>query len=264
MKAKKNLIEPTLKTKIHITRDYNAFTIRKTNRSVVDSYVNQLMESIQKNDLTENFPIVVNDKMEIVDGQHRYFACMALGLPIKYTIIQGEFTSKEVDDITIDINTNMRIWKFKEFIHMYSQRGYPAYKRLQEFIDKYKIPASNALIIVANNRPEAKAVRDGKFKVGEIPAEEIMLSLLDIKTIFPDAMHSRFVEAFVKIYKTKLYDHKRDFKKLVLYRMDMMKCATIEQYVKMLEVILNKRRGEIRGGGKLDLITATGLKEATA
>ena len=240
------------KTKIHISNDYNSFKIRKTNRPVSDQYVESLVESIRKHDLTHNFPIVVTENMEIIDGQHRYFACMELGLPIKYTIVDGDFKSREIDDVTVLLNTNQRAWRLNEFVNLYSRRGVAAYKMVQEIMERYSLNVSNAIVIVSNGLAKSVAVREGKLEVGRIDPHIISRALIHIRQIFPDAMHNKFVSAFTSIMVHNLYNPDTDFHRLQLYRMDMTKCATVEQYIRMLEVILNKRRR----GGKVDFSIA--------
>ena len=59
---------------IYKTTNYSIFSFLQGNRSV--SKKNSLVKSIQKIDLTMYKPILVDSEFRIIDGQHRFFACM--------------------------------------------------------------------------------------------------------------------------------------------------------------------------------------------
>ncbi len=64
--------------------DYEKFSILEQNRVVNDKHVNELVVSIQNSgQLT---PIIINEKFEIIDGQHRFDACRILKIPVMYLI----------------------------------------------------------------------------------------------------------------------------------------------------------------------------------
>lgn len=53
------------------TFNYKMFKILKPNRKINNSHVRKLMESISARDLSEFYPILINEKNEVIDGQHR-------------------------------------------------------------------------------------------------------------------------------------------------------------------------------------------------
>ena len=57
---------------IHITKNYNDFKFVKGNRAINYTHVNNLVDSIKEKDL--QMPIIVDEKMNIIDGQHRFEA----------------------------------------------------------------------------------------------------------------------------------------------------------------------------------------------
>ena len=81
------------KFKIHSTTDYNQFKYIKGNREVVESHVKTLSDQIAKKDF--QIPIIVNEKMEVCEGQHRLEAYRLLGVPITYIVKEG----LEIQDI---------------------------------------------------------------------------------------------------------------------------------------------------------------------
>jgi ParB-like chromosome segregation protein Spo0J len=68
------------------TTDYKLFKINKLNRIVQTGHIEKLKKSIEKVGYLKYNPIIVNEDMEIIDGQHRYFACVKLNLPIYYEV----------------------------------------------------------------------------------------------------------------------------------------------------------------------------------
>ena len=64
-------------TKILKSFEYKKFKFMVGNRAINDRHVNNLVKSIEKNGLIMN-PSCVNEKSEIVEGQHRLMACEIL------------------------------------------------------------------------------------------------------------------------------------------------------------------------------------------
>ena len=72
--------------KVEETTDYKQFKKVKGNRGYAQRHLKNLVSSIAQNNLLQYSPIIVNDKMEVIDGQHRLAAAQSLGLPIYYVV----------------------------------------------------------------------------------------------------------------------------------------------------------------------------------
>ena len=70
---------------IKVTTNYDLFSFMPGNRDIAKK--NMLVKSIEKIDLTEYKPIIVNENYVIIDGQHRFMACKELEKPIYYIIL---------------------------------------------------------------------------------------------------------------------------------------------------------------------------------
>ena len=82
METKEDLRKDTFQTK-----DYDIFQIIEGNRPVDEKHVKQLISNMTKyGNLTPNFPIVVNEAIEVIDGQHRIAALKELGWPVFYQV----------------------------------------------------------------------------------------------------------------------------------------------------------------------------------
>ena len=72
------------KNKIYKTTDYSLFKYLKGNRAITELHVRRLVESIKEKDL--QVPIIVDEKMNVVEGQHRLEAYKIVGRPILYIV----------------------------------------------------------------------------------------------------------------------------------------------------------------------------------
>ena len=66
-------------TEIRKTNNYPMFKNMIGNREIKDKNYKKLIRSMSEKQLI--IPILVNEKLEIIDGQHRFNACKTLQLP---------------------------------------------------------------------------------------------------------------------------------------------------------------------------------------
>lgn len=72
------------------TQEYDKFSLLSANRDISKGHVQSLKASIEKlGNITEKVPIIVNQNLEIIDGQHRFQALKELGLPVFYIVADG-------------------------------------------------------------------------------------------------------------------------------------------------------------------------------
>lgn len=221
------------------TTNYGLFTNIVSNRPVTESHVESIVHAIKKKDLTEANPILVNEKFEIIDGQHRLKACEKLGLPVYYFMVELNGGSNQA---MIDLNCLQKTWRLPEFIHHYAIRGREDYKKLMDCEAMFRLGASNTIAIVSNQgSSKSKDIRTGKFKAGKRSWVELGNIVMDFKKIIPDFYKElRFVQALVTLVVTGVYKHKEHFKKFEKNRFHLQPCANSEQYRKMFEYIINK------------------------
>ena len=116
---------------IRETKNYGQFKKLLGNRDVTSSRVNSIKESILRIGY-QPIPILVNEKMEVIDGKGRLKAVEDLGLPILYTVKKG----LTIEDC-ISMNIKMKNWTEIDYIKCYAERGNENYKRLYNTISKY-------------------------------------------------------------------------------------------------------------------------------
>ncbi len=71
---------------IQKTEDYSIFKHTELNRFVQNAHANNLERIISKNNYLHLHPVLVNEQMEVIDGQHRIAVAKRLGLPIYYLV----------------------------------------------------------------------------------------------------------------------------------------------------------------------------------
>lgn len=158
-KIKGNISETNI---IHTTYDYNIFKRLKGNRSVSRTRVDKIKNSILKVGYITS-PIVVNEKLEIIDGQGRAQALEELHMPIDYIIVP-QIGIEECRAMNIDQSN----WSIKDYIDSYAEDDIQSYVYFKDLIDKYKkngigmITINNA--ITGFGSMDTNAIKNGKFE----------------------------------------------------------------------------------------------------
>jgi len=144
--------------KIKWAQSAKVFKVLDTNRDVTRTRVCKILQSIDKIGYVPN-PIIVNERMEIIDGQARAAALETLGMPIPYIVING------IGDAECKgMNEYNSKWSTNDFIQSYAVGGNTNYQYLQQLLKKYRgfslttISAATSLMWMSQ-----KEIRSGKF-----------------------------------------------------------------------------------------------------
>ena len=223
---------------IHSTLDYDMFK-GVTNRDVKDW---KHLGDIKKDGLF--VPIVINEKMQLIDGQHRLAACKHLGIPVDY-IIRPNVKAKDV----MKINMSQKKWKSEDFLEAYCKEGLVEYKRVKTFMKVYpgmSLLAAKNLLTFSNNNI-IHQFREGKFKVTHAPLANKQATYLWRYAEYydkPFIKSTRFVRAYQKIFKLLYRDgHVPDLHKAMEDNSRrVVKCNSIAECAEMLVELYNYRR----------------------
>jgi disulfide oxidoreductase YuzD len=82
--SKKAATAKKVKNRVYSTTNYNQFKYLKGNRAITELHVRRLVEAIKEKDL--QVPIIVDEKMNVVEGQHRLEAYKIVGKDQYYTL----------------------------------------------------------------------------------------------------------------------------------------------------------------------------------
>lgn len=175
----------TVVDKVYSETDYSKFKILQGNRDVVEMRKKKILNSIKKVGYILN-PIIVNKKMEIIDGQGRYMACQELGLPIIYVMDKNAGI-----DECIAMNQGQVNWKAIDWVKMYADNGNENYKRLLKLMIKYKELTLETVLGIANNKIIIGGFANAVVKTGEVclseedfeKADEILSIVKSVNTV---------------------------------------------------------------------------------
>lgn len=155
--------ETTTIGKIYSTTNYDMFKTILGNRPIVTKGTRyfELKKSIEQDG--QIVPAIVNEKNEIVDGQHRLVVCKELGIPFIYIVING---AGFVDIAKVN---NAKNWSVSVFVNGYATSGIAnteGYRYLKALFDEFSHDVSKstlqklaATIGTSTNRQ----IRDGRF-----------------------------------------------------------------------------------------------------
>lgn len=143
-------------TQIYFTTDYGKFKMINGNRQLNERKINRIIEEIQAgNDMLKYYPIQVKEnkeRLDILDGQHRFWICKKLKLPVFYIIVKEHKSLQEI----AKVNSNVEKWKNSDFINCYVQQGNKSYSELQIFCDKFGINIGTSSRLLSTGDPVSK------------------------------------------------------------------------------------------------------------
>jgi len=251
----------TMKTvnQVYSTTDYSLFKSLTGNRAVNNVHVRRLRESFKSTYLLS--PIIVNEKYEIIDGQHRFEATKELGLSVNFIVCKG-YSLSEVQVL----NTNMKNWKSEDYLNAYCDLGYPDYLKFREFMKKFPdFGFAPSQIILTNlcttNRAffsnEIKTDSNKKgayteryFQEGRLSIPDYQQSIvnaekiLEVKPYYEGFNRRIFVAAMIGLFKVPHYSHERLIQRISSNPTSMQHCSNVSQYKLMIEEIYNFRSRE--------------------
>jgi len=146
----------TIIGKVYETTDYDKFTFVIGNRPVKTKGIKweTLLESIKKNGQLE--PALVNEKFEVINGQHRLMCCKELGIPFKYTF--GKFNA--TGELIGEANRSAK-WGMREYINFYSSQTDAraiSYKYLEALRSEFHL-GDSAMTTIINSGTDGTKLR---------------------------------------------------------------------------------------------------------
>ena len=215
------------------TMNYEQFKLVKSNRPVVANHVKTLMESIKKHGYFNSKPITVNACMEISDGQHRFYACRELGIPVLY-----EIDSVNVNDSMIILNSTSNIWRLDEYINHHASNGIYCYVELRNLINQSNLGTSNCISIYTGiSGGISKAIRKGL----ELKKNTKILETIDLVDFFKGKVSfyksTSFVRSICNMIQNKDVTQKH-IDKIKLNAYSIVECAQLDQYTAQFSKLL--------------------------
>ena len=233
--------------KVYSTESWAYFKCLEENRYLNEAHIQALMDSFVKDGYLFTI-LYVNEKMQIIDGQHRFEAAKRKGLPVHFMVMPGW----GIREVTI-LNVNSRNWTIIDFMETHAKSGNPNYVRFKEFFDANEFDVTVCQLIITGKRSKGYASID-KFRSGQMQVDDQQITgaylktkkIIELKPFHPHGWKSRnFVEAMLTLFNTKGYDHGHMITKLTLYPEFLLSAARslrVEEYLRILQDKYNFRR----------------------
>lgn len=237
---------------IYETTNYEMFKYLKGNRTV--KYSKKL--ELAAKEVGFLYQILVNEKMEIIDGQHRLEVCKKLGLPVRYEIKKGA-GDNEVESL----NTTAANWTLKNYIEHYSLLGNEEYQKLGKILDK-KVSGDSAVIATAMNFKRGSGgsnniVKEGNFKFCDYERYIEFVEYVErLKSITKIKMGERLFPALYALYTLESFDGERLIKKMFETN-QIERIGMLNDYSKIIETLVIEINNHHLGSGSKNYINYT-------
>ena len=237
-------------TQIYKTFDYDKFVIMDDNRIVNALHVKRLVESFKDELLI--CPIIVNERFEVIDGQHRLNAAIDSGMPVYYYMVKG-YGADQVKKL----NTHQKNWTKVDYLNSYASnqvQPYVLFKKFMADFPDFGFQGAERILSglvnvkqesISGQRTTSKYFEEGKFFIPNLKKSYVNANkLLDFKPYYKNFNRGVFISCMLPLFDSKIYNHNEMIKKLKLYPTQMVDCVNTEQYRNVLEEIYNRRRSE--------------------
>lgn len=225
---------------VHTTTDYHLFRPIDGNRTKNALHLKRLRLSMSENYLFTI--IIVNDRYEIIDGQHRFEIIKELGLPLHYVICSG-YGLKQVHIL----NQNSKTWNSDDYLEGYCDLGYDDYIRYRNFKEKYQLGHNEAmsLLLGAAAKVDTSGFYEGAFKIKNYyEAEQTIEKILILEPYYSGVRRRGFIFTMMGLFKNPNFQYTEFIQKLKLQPTAMQDCTSIPNYKTLIEEIYNYRRRE--------------------
>jgi hypothetical protein len=242
---------------VYKTNDLSIFKQIKGNRPPNPQHIKRLCSSIKEHGILQN-PIIVNEDMIVIDGQHRLLAAKESNSSIYYIIVYGY----KLDEVQI-LNLNQKNWTKKDFLEGYADMGVESYIKLRNFFNKNNDFNLRDCIAMCSNVKSASTAditqkyrvnktntvkmaevfeegtwKGKDFNLAQQNADKIKL----IKPLYNGFKRSSFIMTMLGMFQKEEFSFVDFLNKLSMQPNKLVDCTSVEQYKVLIEDIYNYRR----------------------
>jgi len=225
---------------VHTTTDYFLFKPIEGNRNKNLLHINRLKKSMAETYLFT--VIIVNEKYEIIDGQHRFDVIQELKLPLNYIVCKGY----GLNEVHI-LNQNSKTWTSDDYLDGYCKLGYKDYLKYKEFKELYGIGHYECMWLLNGSQLSnpTQVFFTGDFKIKNYnEACKIIEKIMLVEPYYQEWKRRSFILAMLQLFKNPNFELTEFLQKLKLQPTALSNCSTTNQYVSLIEEIYNYRRRE--------------------
>ena len=218
------------------------------NRQLNASKIKRIKQDINDGlDVLRYCPVLcieTNGKLDIIDGQHRFWVAKELKCPVWYVLVEN-FTLHDI----ARINSNTEKWKQSDYINCYVQQGNIHYQQLQDFLDKYAVPMSVALKLLTVGsvnhgaglqEDAANGFKRGEFKVKTLKEAKEFMEQVSKFCEFKHYLSRPFLVAVDLVLKAGKCDFEELVGKFNIEPKQLQQRNSYKEYLANLEVIYNR------------------------
>ena len=243
-KVKQVVVSDKVINSIYQTKDYNKFSFHPSNREIKDPHVRQLVKSMREKGWIPGSTIVVNEKGEVIDGQHRLMAAMIVGVSVKYEVSVGA----GINEIR-ELNKNQTNWTKLNHLEGFVKDKNPHYVILNNFMKDFPdFKMTECLMMCKNGFVD---VSKSDFENGRFTVKDMNLArtwagnIKKLKPYFPNGYNkSIFVRSLIKCLTKPGFVFDEFLHKVKIRPGSIYMCGTVDQYIEMIESIYNYKRSD--------------------
>ena len=194
------------------TKNYELFNFLPFNRDVANAHVKEITKSIKQHGFKGVIQVIKTsifdseNKMYILDGQHRFMAAKELNLPIKFELT--EFTERKaaIEFIT-ELNNSQKKWNTNQYLDIWSGLGIREYIKLSDVVRETKIQIS-ALLEAYTFTGQVTDFRKGLIKFpNEALSDKTISQLMDLNEFLPHKAYCR--RTILRLMRQEKYNHEK-------------------------------------------------------
>ena len=228
--------------KFYVTNNYNLFKKLPGNRPVDSKHVNRIAESMKKQMLPTY--IEVNDKYEVIDGQHRLEALKKLGIQVYYIINAGAGLPEAQRH-----NVIKKTWGHMDVLYSYMEGNNSSYHFLSYLMNKYNLSLQNVLVACDKGNHGQHTIHE--FKTGTFvvsnkkEVEDLIVKTLKIHDVVKINRTLMWI-ACVKCVASSEFNLTVFLQKLAYLKNQFTPQVSVKQQIAQIEEIYNyKNRNKI-------------------
>lgn len=230
---------------VNSTKNYDMFKTLLGNRIFNPNLLIELKKSFKRKNLFPYRPILVNEKMEVIDGQHRLNIAKELKIPVYYNILPGG----NLEDVRL-LNSGMRRWSYRNYLESYVDLKVESYQVLANFIKKYQLPISISVLILEDMEDTISAdgnlinrFKDGEFQVKDLEKAEEFANTLNHIGMYMEGVFWRtrdFIAAYAFLYNN--VDVEVFIRNLATSEFKLRRRPNVNEYLRDFSEIFNWKK----------------------
>jgi hypothetical protein len=235
---------------IESTTDYRQFKLMGGNRAVDYNHVKRLKGEMEIDpDMFSSEPMVVNENMYVVDGQHRLKAAEELNLPVYYIVRKGATV-----DMARRMNVTQKSWQLMDFAKSFAEGGNMDYVQFIRTANEFKNIAPGIVmkyLLGGQKHMSSTDFRRGNFKIADLDqAVEWLKRLDEISHLTHVKINTPMAFALMQVFKSEdnngEFEWSKFYKKLQLHegaRQLFNPASSVRNCLRSIEDVFNFMSG---------------------